>query len=546
MAATFDLEAHRAEMRRQGWWHDRTFDDLLQDAVTRFPDKLAIQAYRKDKGYDAPVRSMTFAELEEAVAKAAGAFRALGIGAGDVVGVQLPNWWEFEVSILALNRIGAVPNPLMHIFREHELRYMLGFAEARAILIPKSFRGHDFTAMLAGLRADLPALRHVIVVDGDGPDSFDRMIMGSDAAPIPASAGTPAAPDEMSVLMYTSGTTGDPKGVMHCANTMHACVTALGNRFGLGADDVHIGATPFGHMTGYTAVMVQALKYASTMVLMDVWEASAGVQIMLRERVTHMAASTAFLSDICGQVRAGATPPALRTFLCGGAQIPPAVIEEARALMGLGVSSLWGMTEGLAGSLTEPERATEKSSSTDGRAVEGVELIVADEHLNPLPAGKTGRLYFRGSLQFIGYYRRPGLCGRGKEGWFDTGDLAYMDPEGYIRIDGRTKDIIIRGGENVPVVEIEAVLYRHPSIADAAVVGYPDPRLGERGCAVLTLRDGSAFTMTDLCDWMATNGVARQYWPEAVEIVEAMPRTPNGKIKKPDLRPLASKHSAAH
>ncbi|MFP1644703.1 AMP-binding protein [Pontitalea aquivivens] len=546
MAATFDLQTHRAAMRQQGWWQDRTFDDLLKGAVDQFPDKPAIRAYRSDAGFDAPVGSLTFAELEAAVAKAAGAFRALGIGSGDVVGVQLPNWWEFEVSILALNRIGAVPNPLMHIFRERELRFMLGFAEAKAIVIPSTFRGHDFLTMMAGLRADLPALRHVIVVDCEGPDSFDRLIMNADAAPIPAGQGTPVAPDEMSVLMYTSGTTGEPKGVMHCANTMHACVTALGNRFGLRSEDVHIGATPFGHMTGYTAVMVQALKYGSTTILMDVWDPRAGVQIMQREGVTHMAASTAFLSDICAQIRAGATPPRLRTFLCGGAQIPPAVIEEARALMGIGVSSLWGMTEGLAGSLTEPERAAEKSASTDGRTVEGVELLVADENLNPLPTGKTGRLYFRGSQQFIGYFKRPGLCGREPEGWFDTGDLAYMDAEGYIRIDGRTKDIIIRGGENVPVVEIEAVLYRHPRIADAAVVGYPDPRLGERGCAVLTLREGTTFTMTELCDWMAQNGVARQYWPEAVEVIEVMPRTPNGKIKKPDLRPLAAKHSAAN
>ncbi len=546
MTETFNLQAHRDRIRRQGWWQDRTFDDLLADAVQHFPEKVAVRAYRHDHGHDAPVRSMTFAELEAAVAQAAGAFRALGIGPGDVVGVQLPNWWEFEVAVLALNRIGAVPNPLMHIFRERELRYMLGFADARAVLIPQSFRGHDFPAMLAGLRAELPALQHVIVVDGNGPDSFDSLIMSADAAPIPAGAGTPAAPDEMSVLMYTSGTTGEPKGVMHCANTMNACVAALGSRLGLRSEDVHLGATPFGHMTGYTAVMVQALKYGGTVVLMDVWDAAAGVGIMQREGVTHMAASTAFLSDICGQVRAGARPPVLRTFLCGGAQIPPAVIEEARALLGLGVSSLWGMTEGLAGSLTEPERAAEKSASTDGRAVDGVELLVADEHLNPLPVGKTGRLYFRGSLQFLGYFKRPGLCGRGPDGWFDTGDLAYMDAEGYIRIDGRTKDIIIRGGENVPVVEIEAVLYRHPRIADAAVVGYPDPRLGERGCAVITLRNADeGFTMPDLCDWMATNGVARQYWPEAIEIIDAMPRTPNGKIKKPDLRPLAAKHSVA-
>ncbi|MGO4840076.1 cyclohexanecarboxylate-CoA ligase, partial [Rhizobiaceae sp. 2RAB30] len=163
--------------------------------------------------------------------------------------------------------------------------------------------------------------------------------------------------------------------------------------------------------------------------------------------------------------------------------------------------------------------------SSDGRPVDGVEVLIADEKLNPMPAGKTGRLYFRGAQQFIGYYKKPGLDGRGPQGWFDTGDLAYMDEEGYIRIDGRTKDIIIRGGENVPVVEIEAILYRHPRVADAAVVGFPDSRMGERGCAFLVLKDGSAFSMDELRDWMGQSGAAKQYWPEAVEIVDAMPRT---------------------
>jgi len=537
----FDYAAHSEAMRAKGLWQDRNLDDLLEEAVAKFPDKKAIVAYRMDKGFDTPVKVMTYRELGDAVSKAAGSFRALGIGKGDIVGLMVPNWWEFVVAAYALARIGAVGNPLMHIFRERELRFMLGFAEAKAIIIPKLFRGHDFEAMLDGLKPELPKLEHIVVVDGEGDRSFDKLIMNSGAAPVPASQGSPAAPDQMAVLMYTSGTTGEPKGAMHSFNTLIACARALGVRLGHGPDVIHFGSTPFGHMTGYAAVMVQALYHGNTMVFPDVWEPKAGVAIMARERVTHMAAATPFLADIVRIVGEGADKPPLETFLCAGAPIPPVIIENARKLLGLNVSSCWGMTESLGGSLTEPGRAADKSVSSDGRAVDGVELLIADENLQPMPAGKTGRLYFRGAQQFIGYYKKPDIDGRGADGWFDTGDLAYMDAEGYIRIDGRTKDVLIRGGENVPVVEIEGILYRHPSIADAALVGFPDERLGERGYAFVTLKPGAdPVDMNAVQDWMAKSGAAKQYWPERVEVIEAMPRTASGKIQKFILREKAA------
>ncbi|PSJ57750.1 AMP-binding protein [Kumtagia ephedrae] len=545
MAEGFDFAAHAKRMRAEGWWQDKTLDDLLEAAIARNPDKKALVAYRMDKGFDAPAKVMTYRELGDAVAKAAGSFRAMGIGKGDIVALMLPNWWEFVVSAYALARIGAVCNPLMHIFRERELRFMLGFADTKAILIPKTFRGHDFERMLDGLKPELPKLQHIIVVDGEAARSFDGLVMNSGATAVPASAGTPQAPDELAVLMYTSGTTGEPKGVMHAFNTLVACAKALGTRLGHGNDVIHFGSTPFGHMTGYAAVMVQALYHGNTVVFPDIWEPKAGVAIMAREGITHMAAATPFLADIVRLIEEGAQKAPLATFLCAGAPIPPVIIENARKLLGLNVSSCWGMTESLGGSLTEPERASVKSVSSDGRPVDGVEVLIADENLEPLPAGQTGRLYFRGAQQFLGYYRKPGLDGRGSEGWFDSGDLAYMDEQGYIRIDGRTKDIIIRGGENVPVVEIESILYRHPRVADAAVVGYPDQRMGERGCAFVVLKDGGAFTLDELRRWMEKSGAAKQYWPEAVEVLDAMPRTASGKIQKFVLREKAAKYADA-
>ncbi|GAC1354969.1 MAG: hypothetical protein NVSMB34_07650 [Variovorax sp.] len=529
----FDPAAHGRAMREAGFWLDRTIDDFLVESIRRAPDKPALVAYRADRAD--PVR-ISYRELGDRVALAAGALRGLGVGHGDIVAVQVPNWWEFVVTSLACGRIGAVVNPLMPIFRERELEFMLGFAEAKVFVVPAMFRGFDHAAMAEGLKASLPKLQHVVVVDGEGANAFDRMLLlqGSHRVEAADSRATSAlAPDELAVMMFTSGTTGSPKGVMHSCNTLLACNKALAGRFGLTSDDVLLACSPVGHMTGYAAVMVLGVYLGSTVVLQDIWEARRGVTLMAAEGVTYLAASSPFLSDICGAVAEGAPrPDRLRSFLCGGAPIPPVLIERAAKELDLKVCSLWGMTESLSSTLTEPSRAADKSSKTDGRALDGVDVRIVDFDGKPLPVGETGRLLVRGAQMALGYYKRPDLVTYDTEGWFDTGDLACMDDEGYIRINGRTKDVLIRGGENVPVVEIEALLYKHPAVAMAAIIGYPDDRLGERACAFLELRPGAALDLAGVQAYMAECKVAKQYWPERVEVLDAVPRTPSGKIQK--------------
>ena len=531
-ATAFDHAAHAHAMRAAGFWLDKTIDDVLIDAIRRTPDKHALVGYRADR--EPPVR-LSYRELGDKVALAAGALRGLGIGAGDVVALQLPNWWEFVLTALACGRIGAVVNPLMPIFRERELEFMLGFAEAKAFVVPASFRGFDHAAMGESLKRSLPKLQHVIVVDGSGDNAFDRLLLqGSVRVEAAATLAEAAlAPDELAVMMFTSGTTGSPKGVMHTYNTLLACNRALTGRFGLTPDDVLLACSPLGHMTGYAAVMVLGLYLGATVVLQDIWEAKRGVALMSAEGVSYTAVSSPFLADICGAVADGAPRPGrLRSFLCGGAPIPPVLIERAASELGIQVCSLWGMTESLASTLTEPACAAEKSPKTDGRALDGVGVRVVDFDGKVVPAGETGRLMVRGAQMAMGYYKRPDLPTYDAEGWFDTGDLAYLDDEGYIRINGRTKDVLIRGGENVPVVEIEALLYKHPAVAVAAIVGYPDDRLGERACAFVELRPGATLDLKDVQAYMAQCKVAKQYWPERVEVVAAVPRTPSGKIQK--------------
>ena len=330
---------------------------------------------------------------------------------------------------------------------------------------------------------------------------------------------------------------------MHSWNTMLTCASSLASRLSLTSKDVHMISAPFGHTTGYTAGILQSLLLGGKAVLQDIWKPDEGVNIMVTEGVTHMAASTPFLSDICRVVSTSNTKPSLKTFLCGGAPIPPVIIEDALRLLNAKVCSLWGMTEALAGSLTAPEKSRDKSSTTDGRPLQGIELLIADENHNPLGPGQTGRLFVRGASLFLGYYKQPELENIHLDGWFDTGDMAYMDEEGYIRINGRTKDIIIRGAENIPVAEIENLLYRHPDIVDATLVGYADARLGERACAFVTLERGKKFDLSDLRLWMEKSGTAKQYWPEQVEVIDTMPRNPNGKVQKFILKKLAEKYT---
>ena len=540
----FDQPAHARAMRSQGLWLDQTIDDYLAAAAAATPDKPALIAYRSDR---TEPRRLSYRELTDRIARAAAALRGLGVGRGDVVAIQMPNWWEFAVAALAANRIGAVVNPLMPIFREREMGYMLGFAQAKVLVVPKLFRGFDHAAMAHDLQASCPNLDHVIVVNGEGADGFEACLQSGSARVEPAAsiAQRELQADELAVLMFTSGTTGSPKGVMHTCNTLIACNNSLAGRFGLTADDVLLACSPLGHMTGYAAVLLLGLRLGATVVLQDIWEPRQGVQIMASEGVTFTAASTPFLSDICEAVAAGAPRPAhLRNFLCGGAPIPPVLIERAARELGLMVCSLWGMTESLSSTLTEPARAAEKSSKTDGRPLEGVGIRIVDAGGRELPVGETGRLLVRGAQMFMGYYKRPDIETFDPDGWFDTGDLAYRDTEGYIRINGRTKDVLIRGGENVPVVEIEALLYKHPAVAEAALVGYPDARLGERGCAFVVLRPGMQLDLAALQDYMAQCKVAKQYWPERVKVLPALPRTPSGKIQKFMLREAAAANGA--
>ena len=534
------ITPRRAASVAAGHWHNRTINDDLDRCLAECPEQLALTAVQAETG---DVQRFTYRELAAMAERVALGLRKLGVGANDVVACQLPNWWHFTVTYLACSRIGAVINPLMHIFRERELSFMLKHGEAKVMICPREFRAFNYEEMVTALKPSLPDLQHVVVVGGKGPNSFEALLSGPawEAEPGAAQALTAhrPGPDDVTQLIYTSGTTGEPKGVMHTANTAMANIIPYADRLELGADDVVLMASPMAHQTGFMYGLMMPIMLRARAVLLDIWDPARAVDLIRAEGASFTMASTPFLTDLARQVgESGLAVPTLQTFLCAGAPIPGPLVEQARKVLGTKIVSAWGMTENGAVTLIRLDDPDERSFTTDGLPLPGVSLKVVDVDGNALPAGETGRLLVKACSNFGGYLKRPQWNGTDADGWFDTGDLARLDAQGYVRITGRSKDVIIRGGENIPVVEIEALLYRHPAIAMAAIVAYPDERLGERACAVVVPRPGHTVDLPGIVEFLKGQKVAVQYIPEKLLLRETMPTTPSGKIQKFRLREL--------
>lgn len=534
------LAPRRAESIAKGWWHDRTINDALDACLATCPDQLALTAVRSESG---DVRRFTYRELARMADRIAVGLSRLGVGRDDVVAMQLPNWWQFTALYLACSRLGAVVNPLMHIFRERELSFMLRHGEAKVLIVPKVFRGFDHEAMARALQPSLPDLRRIVVVDGGGPDDFDALLTQpaweQEADADALLHGSRPGPDDITQLIYTSGTTGEPKGVMHSANTVMANILPYADRLHLTHDDVVLMASPMAHQTGFMYGLVMPIVLRARAVLLDVWNPKTAAELIRTEGVGFTMASTPFLSDLTKTVQeTGVGVPSLKTFLCAGAPIPGALVEQARQVLGTKIVSAWGMTENGAVTTIRPEDDDVRAFTTDGCALPGVEVRVVDDAGQTLAPGEVGRLVVRACSNFGGYLKRPQWNATDADGWFDTGDLAHLDAAGYLRISGRSKDVIIRGGENIPVFEVESLLYKHPAVAQVAIVAYPDERLGERACAVVVHKPGQHLDFAGMVEFLKSHKLAVQYVPERLVLRDAMPATPSGKIQKFKLRDL--------
>ena len=534
------IEPRRARMEAVGLWPGKTLLDYFEMRLAEKPDALALTAFAVATGARA---DLTWAEMDRLSWRAAAGLHRLGLGKDDVLACQLSNSWQFVVLYIACRKLGVVFNPVMPIFREHELLFMLRHGEAKAFVVPKLFRGFDHEAMAEGMRGALPDLEHVIVMGGSGANSFDALLQDPALEATPElraiSARDRGDANDVCQLIYTSGTTGEPKGVMHSANTMYANLVPYAERLGLGAGDVVLMASPMAHQTGFMYGFLLPVMLGARMVLMDSWDRVLGAQLVAQERVSFTMASTPFLMDLSSTVEElGSDASSLRIFLCAGTAIPGAVVERAQRILGTKVISAWGMTENGAVTLVSPSDPDERSINTDGFPLPGIELQVRGPDGQVLPTGQAGELYVRGCSNFGGYLKRPHLNNVDDAGWFDTGDIARIDAQGYIRICGRSKDIIIRGAENIPVIEVESILFKHPAVQSVAIVGYPDERLGERACAFVVPKAGQEFSFDDMQAHLKAHHLAVQYWPERLEVRQVLPSTASGKIQKFALRKM--------
>jgi len=546
MNLDYILPAQRiAAMSKAGYWPDRTIVECLDAAVAEVPDKVALVDWNSNTGR---ATTLSYRQLKRLSERIGAGLAALGVGKGDVVSYQLPNWWPFVALHLACVRIGAITNPLMPILRERELVHMMGLAESKVLVIPHRYRDFDFPGMVAGIRDRLPALKHVLVVGGEGESSFEafaarRWEEETDAKALFASRRQ--GPNEVTEILYTSGTTGEPKGVMQTANTMQGNLVPFAKNMGLSDKDVILMGSPMAHQTGFFYGLLMPIMLRAKAVLMDIWSANQAAQLIQDEGCTFAMASTPFLMDLTNLPTLDKFDlSTFRLFVCGGAPIPEVLVPKAAERLGASILSVWGMSENGAVTVTKPDDPVDKVSGSDGRALPGSEVRVVDTDGKECPRGVPGDLQMRGASLFVGYLKRPQLYGVNAEGWFDTGDRARMDADGYIRITGRSKDVIIRGGENIPVVEVEGILYGHPSIQEVAVVAMPDARLGERACAFVVLKPGAAvLTLADVTDFLARAQITKQYYPERLEIVTELPHTPSGKIQKFKLRETAKQYT---
>ena len=529
--------ALRDSYQSEGLWTNRLLTDFLERAADRSPDKIAV--------IDERFNPITYAELVKEVLRLAAALQEKGVNRGDNFIIALPNWQHVTIFTLALGYLGAVSVHMPIAGREHEFGGVLNVTGAKGIVVAGEFRGCSFVNLIDGLTDDFSSLAIRITVgstaEHPGWTRYDQLLAESSAdAPEACESCDPA---DLMYLLFTSGSSGDPKGVMHSSNTLGAMNASVAPLYDLGPDDVIFTATPLGFSGGLVHGVRLALFLGSTVVLLESWDAERALKLMVKEKAAFTILIPTLLHDMLNSpsLPMYADHLSLRVILCGGAYVTEELLRLARHKLPSTLTTvIWGMTEGI-GTGCRPDTPAAKLVTTDGRPFLGTQLKVLRQNDGEAAFGEQGSLVMRGPQRFLGYYNRPELDDEIflEGGWFRTGDIGSIDDEGYLKITGREKEIVIRGGANISVAEIEAKLVGDQRVAQLAIVGVPDERLGERLCAcvVLANTDGR-LTLKDITDMADRKGLAKYKWPEYLEIVDALPMSPAGKIQRPVLKKI--------
>ncbi|EHJ8812795.1 medium-chain fatty-acid--CoA ligase [Escherichia coli] len=520
-------EQRRAAYRQQGLWGDASLADYWQQTARAMPDKIAV--------VDNHGASYTYSALDHAASCLANWMLAKGIESGDRIAFQLPGWCEFTVIYLACLKIGAVSVPLLPSWREAELVWVLNKCQAKMFFAPTLFKQTRPVDLILPLQNQLPQLQQIVGVDKLAPATSSLSLSQIIADNTSLTTAITTHGDELAAVLFTSGTEGLPKGVMLTHNNILASERAYCARLNLTWQDVFMMPAPLGHATGFLHGVTAPFLIGARSVLLDIFTPDACLTLLEQQRCTCMLGATPFVYDLLNVLeKQPADLSALRFFLCGGTTIPKKVARECQQ-RGIKLLSVYGSTESSPHAVVNLDDPLSRFMHTDGYAAAGVEIKVVDDARKTLPPGCEGEEASRGPNVFMGYFDEPELTARAldEEGWYYSGDLCRMDEAGYIKITGRKKDIIVRGGENISSREVEDILLQHPKIHDACVVAMPDERLGERSCAYVVLKaPHHSLSLEEVVAFFSRKRVAKYKYPEHIVVIEKLPRTASGKIQK--------------
>ncbi|WP_182611778.1 medium-chain fatty-acid--CoA ligase [Escherichia coli] len=520
-------EQRRAAYRQQRLWGDASLADYWQQTARAMPDKIAV--------VDNHGASYTYSALDHAASCLANWMLAKGIESGDRIAFQLPGWCEFTVIYLACLKIGAVSVPLLPSWREAELVWVLNKCQAKMFFAPTLFKQTRPVDLILPLQNQLPQLQQIVGVDKLAPATSSLSLSQIIADNTSLTTAITTHGDELAAVLFTSGTEGLPKGVMLTHNNILASERAYCARLNLTWQDVFMMPAPLGHATGFLHGVTAPFLIGARSVLLDIFTPDACLALLEQQRCTCMLGATPFVYDLLNLLeKQPADLSALRFFLCGGTTIPKKVARECQQ-RGIKLLSVYGSTESSPHAVVNLDDPLSRFMHTDGYAAAGVEIKVVDDARKTLPPGCEGEEASRGPNVFMGYFDEPELTARAldEEGWYYSGDLCRMDEAGYIKITGRKKDIIVRGGENISSREVEDILLQHPKIHDACVVAMPDERLGERSCAYVVLKaPHHSLSLEEVVAFFSRKRVAKYKYPEHIVVIEKLPRTASGKIQK--------------
>jgi cyclohexanecarboxylate-CoA ligase len=532
------VSADRATYYEAGWWRRETFVDDLQRFARERPGRLAVVSHFWEST-QRPDELLTYAELAQRVDRVASALLELGVDRGDRVAMQLVNQWQATVLVLACARISAVIMPMFIATGPSDTEFILRESGAKVAVTLDRVRGIEVAGALAAMRDRLPALtHHVVVGDARPPGSLsfesDLLATAPGGRQSELDSRAPAA-DDLFQVMYTSGTTGKPKGVMHSYNTLYAMCRSYTVPMGLGPDDVLTTPCVVGGQGGFLYGLGCPLIAGATAVWSDAFKAGDFLDLAERYGITGAYFTPVVLDQLIREQRERPRSLRLRRMIAGSSPIPPTMPVEVHEVFGQPLHSLWGMTENGGVTISRPDDPWNWAVSSDGRPAEWMQWRLVTEDGKEVPEGQPGRLEVRGANLCLGYYRADDLYAQAlHDGWFGTGDIAAPDGRGGLKILGRIKDMINKGGIHVPSVQLEGVLRQHPAVLDVAVVGERVMPLGERIVAFI-VPDGEPPTLEGLRDHVRAAGLTPGYEPDRLEVISELPRTNTGKVLKREL-----------